>query len=294
MKSATRYFVLALIGALLTTLTFPVLTQNIEIDSGFFDTVFTSPDGRVGIGTASPSSKLHIMREDVQGSPPFDAEIGVEGGSGDDFIADIRLHTAPDGRARYGFSYFGVDAIAGLYFNASDGSVNVIQANSGGGGLKLHDFRRASLWRLNNSDYPLHIGDSSTSGNGAHVTEGGVWTNGSDRNSKQDFQPIDRQDILSRLAELPINQWRYIGESDQVSHIGPVAQDFSAAFGLGHSDKHIGTVDADGVALAAIQGLYEMMQEKDKALSTQKAQIAELTARLQQLELRLSAGAKEL
>ena len=49
----------------------------------------------------------------------------------------------------------------------------------------------------------------------------------------------------------------------RLRHISPIAQDFSAAFGVGEDDTHINTVDADGVALAAIQGLYHLVQQKD-------------------------------
>ncbi len=80
--------------------------------------------------------------------------------------------------------------------------------------------------------------------------------------------------------QLPVTRWRYKGEADSVRHIGPMAQDFSAAFGLGESETHIGTVDADGVALAAIQGLHELVREKD-------AEIEELKARLERLEKHL-------
>jgi hypothetical protein len=34
-----------------------------------------------------------------------------------------------------------------------------------------------------------------------------------------------------------------------------MAQDFRAAFGLGADERHIGTIDESGVALAAIQAL---------------------------------------
>ncbi len=76
---------------------------------------------------------------------------------------------------------------------------------------------------------------------------------------------------------------RYRGSDDpQVCHVGPTAQDFMAAFGLGASERHIGTVDADGVVLAAIQGLYQVVQEKD-------AKIEALEARLSMLEEALQA-----
>ena len=63
-----------------------------------------------------------------------------------------------------------------------------------------------------------------------------------------------------------------------------MAQDFRRAFGMGQDDKHISTVDADGVALAAIQGLYKVVKEKEKLISSQQRQIDRLEARLDALE----------
>jgi len=113
--------------------------------------------------------------------------------------------------------------------------------------------------------------------NGARLTQGGAWTNASDRNVKANFNPIDSQAILQRVIELPIETWNYRAETTAVRHIGPMAQDFHAAFGVGGDDTSISTVDADGVSLAAIQGLYQIVQEKE-------ARIAALEARLQNLE----------
>jgi hypothetical protein len=101
---------------------------------------------------------------------------------------------------------------------------------------------------------------------------GGVWTNGSSRSFKDGFEEIDKIDVLERLAALPVTKWRYRGE-DESEHIGPTAEDFREAFGLGHDQRYITTVDADGVALAAIQGLYEVVL-------AQQQRIAELEARL--------------
>lgn len=99
----------------------------------------------------------------------------------------------------------------------------------------------------------------------------------SDRDLKSNFSAVNPRFILDRLASVPVQMWRYKSEPDGVRHIGPVAQDFRAAFGLGDSDKTINTVDAQGVALAAIQGLYRMIEEKDK-------KIAELEQRVIRLE----------
>jgi trimeric autotransporter adhesin len=99
----------------------------------------------------------------------------------------------------------------------------------------------------------------------------------SDRNLKSNFSLVNPRFILDRLVSLPIQAWNYKGESRDIRHIGPVAQDFRAAFGLGEGDKTLNTVDAQGVALAAIQGLYRMIQEKDK-------KIEQLENRLSRLE----------
>jgi len=103
----------------------------------------------------------------------------------------------------------------------------------------------------------------------------------SDRASKQEFAPVAQREILTKLAKLPLTTWVYTN-TPNIRHIGPVAQDFAAAFGVGEDDKHIATVDADGVALASIQGLYQIVQEKD-------AKIHDLERRLEALERKLES-----
>ncbi len=111
---------------------------------------------------------------------------------------------------------------------------------------------------------------------GSARCDGMSWINASDRNAKENFQPVAGRDVLTKVAAMPISRWTY-KESDGSVHLGPMAQDFHAAFGLGADDKSIATVDADGVALAAIQGLNEVVKEKD-------AEIQALKCRLERLE----------
>ena len=113
---------------------------------------------------------------------------------------------------------------------------------------------------------------------------GGAWLDLSDRNVKENFEKVDGRKILERLAAIPIETWNYKAQDDAIRHIGPMAQDFHAAFGVGHDDKHISTIDTDGVALAAIQGLHQLVQEKDAALSIQQRRIEKLEARLKAIE----------
>jgi hypothetical protein len=110
--------------------------------------------------------------------------------------------------------------------------------------------------------------------NGTLITAGPV-NPPSDRHVKTAFHAVNARSILEKVAALPLMTWAYTNSPD-VRHVGPVAQDFHAAFGVGTDDKHIATVDADGVALAAIQGLNQKLDEKDAEIESLKQRLANL------------------
>ena len=105
--------------------------------------------------------------------------------------------------------------------------------------------------------------------------DGTTWNNASDRNLKAGFEPVDARRVLEQVAALPLTSWHYTNAPD-ARHLGPMAQDFQAAFGLGADDKSITTVDADGVALAAIQGLNALLKAQAAELKALKQELAEL------------------
>ena len=105
-----------------------------------------------------------------------------------------------------------------------------------------------------------------------------MWTNASSRSLKTAFEAIDPLAVLDKVADLPVQGWRYKVEDASTRHIGPVAEDFQRLFGLGDGES-IGTVDADGVALAAIQGLVQKMDKRAPSAS-KDAEIAELRQEL--------------
>jgi len=116
---------------------------------------------------------------------------------------------------------------------------------------------------------------------------GSSWGTPSDRNLKEHIVPVDGREVLEQLAAMPISRWNYRTQDDSIQHIGPMSQDFQAAFGIGEDDLHIATVDADGVALAAGQALYALVE-------AQEAQIAALEARLEALEMEQNASSEPL
>ena len=121
-----------------------------------------------------------------------------------------------------------------------------------------------------------------------------AWTTISDRHSKEHFAPVDGEALLVRLNTIPILTWNWRAQDSSIRHMGPMAQDFYTAFGLGQDDKHISTVDADGVALAALQALYRLSLEKDEQLRRQQAQIQQQQALLQGLQAELAVVKAQL
>lgn len=127
----------------------------------------------------------------------------------------------------------------------------------------------------------VRLRTSPTASTGCNLAAGsGVWTCTSDRASKEAFEALDGDDVLRRLAAMPIERWSYKSEPG-VRHVGPTAQDFHAAFGLGADETAIGHLDLSGISLRAIQAL------EARTVSLQRDNDA-LRARLDRLEALLA------
>jgi hypothetical protein len=151
--------------------------------------------------------------------------------------------------------------------------------------LRITSTGNVGIGTANPTSGPLQMGS------GAFVTPGGVWTNASDRNLKENFVPVDRAALLQKIDALPLLEWNYRNEDPSVRHIGPVAQDFYSIFGLGNSSTSIATIDPSGIALAGIQGLDQKSQgravklaELQKQLDAKTEEIRSLRDRLVRLE----------
>ncbi len=167
-----------------------------------------------------------------------------------------------------------------LYFRTASGYNwyrlgvhNDTQNNPGTGGT--------SLMELNSSGHLAVKG----------VVTATAFVETSDRNVKANFSSVNPRAVLDRLAAIPVQTWNYKSEPESVRHMGPMAQDFRSAFRLGADDKGINTVDAAGVTMAAVQGLYQLAQEKDRQIErltqeakTLRSELDDLKARMLQLE----------
>jgi hypothetical protein len=150
-------------------------------------------------------------------------------------------------------------------FGRNESTDSTLVLNNGGTGDLIRAFKVGTrLFTLEND------GDLIISGD---------YLQSSDRASKEEIRLVATDDILRRLQQLPLYSWRYIDDDDDARHIGPMAQDFHAAFEYGDSPEHIAMIDAQGVALAAIQALAERNAELE-------SRNEELTERLEAVEQR--------
>jgi hypothetical protein len=131
------------------------------------------------------------------------------------------------------------------------------------------------------TDHPIHVGTNTSNGNGAYLSAGGTWTDGSSRTFKDRFEDLDGEELLAKVASLPVQSWYYKNSDER--HIGPVAEDFADAFAVGAiggdgelDNKYLSPKDVSGVALAAVKEL----QKRNDAL---EARVAELQALIEKL-----------
>ncbi len=199
--------------------------------------------GSVGIGTASPANSLHVKRSDGT------AKILVEEASATTAFREL-LKLSNNGEPFLIFS-------------------NTNSANTWSNGLNAGSFQI-----LDQADVQTEF-TLTAAGN---LTVSGTLTPNSSREVKLGFDEVDRRSVLDRVLALPITTWSYKADPSSVRHMGPMAEDFFSAFKLGPDDKGISVTDSAGVALAAIQGLYHQIEQKN----------AELTARNTELEGRLA------
>jgi len=214
--------------------------------------------GGVGIGTNGPAAPLHVIgAREGNSSQPIALIENLDNTISSSSALRVVAHGGPTQ---------GALSVSTAWLGGGAGPTNVLIAQFG----NLH----------------AYVSQLDNNGNWTATT----FNTSSDRNAKENFQPVSSREVLDRVSAMPISRWNY--KTDKGSeHIGPMAQDFWAAFKVGMDDKHIATVDEDGVALAAIQGLDQKLEEtqqsvkdKDVEIRTLKRQNDSLAARLNDLE----------
>ena len=212
-------------------------------------TLFVEGD-KVGIGTPTPVFPLHLIKSDGT------AKVQVEEKNGTTAVREI-FKLVNNGGPFFIFA----DSNLGQSWSFAMGAV---------GDFILSHQQQAGVEARLQPDGDLIIA--------------GSLTQNSSRTLKEGIEPVEPAAVLTRVLELPIAEWTYTADKQQARHLGPMAEDFHAAFGLGSGNKGLAPGDTGGVALAAIQGLHQLLEEKEAEIGAQRAAIAALEARLASLE----------
>ena len=276
------------------------------------NSLFVSSNGDIGVRTSTPVLDFHASSSDTPGirfeqtsAGGFTAQTwDIGANEANFFVRDVTGGSRLSLRIRPGAPTSSLDIAAsgdvGFGDASPDASVDVERTGSNatlavnrtdGATLQLASGPgSSSLGTLNN--FPMLFFTNSVTRmtlatNGNLTVTGSVtataFNPSSDRHIKENFAKVNRASVLDRLAGIPISKWNFIGD-DGVVHMGPMAQDFYAAFGLGTDDKHISTVDADGVAFAAIQELNVRNQTLASENASLRGQVKDLAARVTSLE----------
>lgn len=216
-------------------------------------------DTGVGIGTETPLTLLHLRSEAAT------AKLLVE--EADPLPLNRTLfHLRNNGFVQFFFE----DTASGSLFQMSNfGTLfQISSASTGLGKFRVRDV--GGLLALTGTNV---IFDLTPEGN---LTIDGVLSEGSSREVKHAFQPVDGRAVLDKVAALPITVWSYEHDSPAIRHLGPMGEDFHDAFELGGGERHIAALDTAGVALAAIQGLNEKVETLEAQRAALESELAEL------------------
>jgi len=195
--------------------------------------------GGVGINTNAPfANKLTVQGSGgaVSGFVPQSGSATVIQGTGTATFLEIAADAAHESGVLFNLGTGTPDG--GVFYNAG-GNPNGISIRTGGNHprMSIDSGGNVFLNRASLGAGVFQVGNSSLNGNGAYLSVTGVWTDASSRTFKDAFTTEDKLDLLGKVLALPVTTWFYKGNHDEGRHIGPMAEDFAQAFGLG-SNEH--------------------------------------------------------
>jgi hypothetical protein len=248
--------------------------SNATISGGVFNRAYGESDA-IGGGSNNLANGVCVSLGGGCDNKAFGVASSIGGGSNNVVLADFA--TVAGGAANWAAGTYsfaaGHRAIASY-----DGAF--VWADSTGADLAS---TRANSVTMRASGGYRFFSDSAAAVGVSLAPGGNAFSPMSDRDVKENFRSVDPRRILEKVAALPVSEWNLVSQHPSIRHLGPMAQDFRAAFGLGEDDRHISTSDADGVALAALKGLNEKLEAELKARDAEIQELRQSVAELRNL-----------
>ena len=245
-----------------------------------------SAGGYIGIGTQDPLMEVHLfhgdspgMRIEQDGTEGFGAYAwDVAGNEANFFVRDVTATGS------------GAEVIPfRIRAGTPSGTLTLDGANVG-----LGTISPSTTLHLQSDSPGLRVENSSTSTNAllldenGNLTLSGVLTEASSALVKENRVDVDAGSVLQALRSIPIQTWNYTWDADAVRHMGPMAQDVYAAFGLGIGEEHLAPLDVNGIALASIQALADRLDAQSEENASLRDDVAALKARNDRLAERVA------
>jgi hypothetical protein len=221
-------------------------------------TIDIAGSGRIGLGTSSPDEALHLTRSNGTATALFE-----------------ETSSTPSGR-----SLLIIRNNGRVFLNYEDTQTGRVWQTSGKNSFRI------SLAGSGSNEFDLGTsGDLTVSGE----MNAGAFNVTSSRALKEGFVPVSKREMLERLLKLPVSEWSFIDDESGTRHVGPMAEDFNSLFGLGNDFERISLNDATGVAISSIQGLYELLQERNQEIDALQLQLQERGDQIDMLNARIEA-----
>ena len=230
--------------------------------------------GNVGIGTATPESTFQVLWSTTASYVTFgNSSGGLRVGalqSGSPFIGQGTIKTAADGNyiaksagASYGHSIISFDY---------NGTISFMTASNQADGTNLNGVFQLPLYLSTNGRvgmgtstpaFPLQVGTSAANGNGAYVSTGGVWTNGSSKDSKKNIVDLAAKEAIDAFVKLEPKIYNYRNEENE-RYVGFLAEDVPELVAT-KDRKHLSPMDIAAVTV-------KVVQEQEKTIDSLKAE----------------------
>jgi hypothetical protein len=281
--------------------------------------IFLDSTGRLGLRTATPVLDVHVatsntpaIRLEQNNSGGFTAQTwDIAGNEANFFVRDVTGGSRLPFRIRPGAPTSSIDInasgdvgvgtaspSAALHVSRATGALATVMKLTNNSGVQFLLERTdagANSWQVSNFSASFAVSIPGSAQNQMLLTSAGnmtisgtTYNTGSSRGIKENFAAISPQDVLRRVVGMPLTEWNLKTVPNE-RHIGPIAEDWWATFGLGMDDKHVSVTDVGGVALAAIKGLNQVVEQKDEAIAQLRQTVDRLKQQNDQMSARLAA-----